>query len=83
VRPPEDRRRRPRVGVVPAADGTDACQMEERVTSGLPMHVQVALIDRGVRFIQASFPNAAPRFLPIGSSTTARGSEPRGRGVGE
>ena len=76
MQPPEDRRRRPRLGVVPAADEMDARQMEERVTSGLPMHVQVSLIDRGVRFIEASFPKPAPRFLPVGSTTTARASEP-------
>jgi hypothetical protein len=82
VRPPKDRRRRPRVAVVPAADGTDARQMEERVASGLPMHAQVSLIDRGVRFIEASLSKAAPRFLPIGSSTTAVRAN-RGQPVGE
>lgn len=67
MRPPEDRRRRPRLGVVPAADGMDARQrqMEERVTSGLPMHVRVSLTGRGFRLIHASLRKSPPRFLPL------------------
>ncbi len=34
------------------------------MTSEVPMPVQVSLIDRGLRFIEASFLKTAPRFLP-------------------
>jgi len=47
VRPPEDRRRRPRLEAASATDGMDARETEGMVTSEVPTHVQVSLIDRG------------------------------------
>jgi len=65
-RPPEECRRRPRLGAAHAADRMDAREMEEMVTSEVLTHVQVSLIDRGLRFIEASFRKVPPQFLPLG-----------------
>ena len=75
-RPPEDRRRRRLLGAAPAADPTAGREMERRLSSEFPMHVQVSLIDRGVRFDVATFRDVPPRSLPAGTPLgTARRSE--------
>jgi hypothetical protein len=83
VRPPENRRRRPRLEAAPAADGMDAREIERMVSSEVPAHVQVSLIDRGVRSVEASFREAPPRFLPPGPQAPHLQSEPDSRRVGE
>ena len=74
VRPPEDRRRCPWPGAARLrarpVDGMDVREIDRMQSSLMPVQVQVSLIDRGLRFVETSFRNAAPQFLPPGPAGT-------------
>jgi hypothetical protein len=72
-RPLEGRNRRRGLAAEPAGP-IAARAAGEVLTSELPMHVRVSLIDRGLRLNCASVRKAPPRFRPLVSPCPQRGS---------
>jgi hypothetical protein len=75
-RPPEECRRRPRLGAAHAADRMDAREKEEMVTSEVLTHVQVSLIDRASDSLRPASGRCLLNSSPLAPQAPHPASEP-------